>query len=49
MLLMKLACNITVFYLNDQEKTHQIETEIAFPFFNIYGKSSHHPLFFGIL
>jgi len=46
---MILACNITAFYLNDQEKTLQIETKIAFPFFNIYGKSSHHPSFFGIL
>lgn len=46
---MILACNITVFYLNDQEKTLQIETKIAFSSFGIQGKSSHHPSFFGIL
>lgn len=44
---MILACNITVFYLNDQEKTLQIETKIAFSSFGIQGKSSHHPFSLG--
>lgn len=36
---MILACNITVFYLNDQEKTHKIETKL---YFHLSGYMENH-------